>query len=331
MNTTSKTLDQKEVDELLGASQSQRSKLGGSATKKVVPCDVRLASRLTSDEVAAVSALHESFARRLSSSLAAHLRVAFDMHLASVEQLTYHKFTVRAPDLTYFASLHVMPIDARSAIQCDLALAYAMIDLVLGGSGTETIEVRDLTEIEEQILETVIRLIVHDLRNSWAAFLELDIQFEQRQQGAQVQNMMVADDKVLCLTFEAGLSTQSGSLAVIIPAVVANALLRRLCAQSSLSKRIPSRESRRRFQERLLDSRFKADLSLPASLLPIRQLIDLKPGPVLMLAKGAREPIHLNIAGKPMFLAYPVRQGSRRSARVEKRASILSTDAIEKR
>jgi flagellar motor switch protein FliM len=61
----------------------------------------------------------------------------------------------------------------------------------------------------------------------------------------------------------------------------------------------------------------------------IRQLVDLEPGQILMLPKSAREPIDLNIAGKPMFLAYPVRQGTRRSARVERRLSFLSAGKKE--
>jgi flagellar motor switch protein FliM len=289
-----------------------------------------MASRLTPDQVAAVSALHEAFARRLSGSLGAHLRVAFEMHLVSAEQLTYREFTARTPDLSYFASLHVMPIDARAAIQCDLALAYPMIDLVLGGSGAESIEPRDLTEIEEQVFETVVRLVVQHLRNDWAPVLELDFQFEHRQRGAQVQNMMISEDKILCLTFEVGLSSATGTLAMVFPAVIANALLRRLCSQSSFSERIPSRESRRRVRERLLDSRFVANLNLPLSSLPVRQLIDLEVGQVLALPKSAREPIHLNVAGKPMFLAYPVRQGSRRSARIDKRLSVLAPSNNER-
>jgi flagellar motor switch protein FliM len=320
----SKISDPTELDALLGASLASLKGSGRARPRKVVPCDLRLASRLTSDQVAAVSALHESFARRLSGSLGAHLRVAFDMHLVSAEQLTYHEFTSRMPELTYFASLHVMPIDARAAIQCDLALAYPLIDLILGGSGRDSIDPRDLTEIEEQILETVVRLIVQDLRTSWAPYLELDFQFEQRQRGAHVQNMMVSEDKILCLTFEAALAGATGGLAMVLPAVVANALLRRLFTQSSYTKRIPSRESRRLVRESLLDSRFIADLSLPASLLAVRQFIDLEPGQVLMLPKSAREPIHLNIAGKAMFLAHPVRQGSQRSAKIEKRLPMTS-------
>jgi flagellar motor switch protein FliM len=324
-----KTLDQNEIDALFKASQTSRNAPGAAPAKKVVPCDLRLANRLTADQLVAVTSLHEAFARRLSSSLAAHLRVAFDLTLVSAEQMTFREFTRRLSDLTYFASLHVMPIDARAAIQCDLTLAYPIIDVVLGGTGMDSIDMRDLTEIEEQILETVVRLIVQDLRTTWAPVIELDFQFEQRQRGVQLQSTMVPEDKILCLSFEGRLSNASGSLAMVFPAVIADALLRRLSVQSSYTKRMPSRELRRRMRERLLDSRFIADLSLPSSPLAVRQLVDLEPGSVLMLSKRTQEPIHLNIAGKPMFLAYPVRQGTRRGAKIEKRLSILSTNAKE--
>jgi len=282
-----------------------------------------LTNQLGEDQIAALTKLHESFARRLSSSLGARLRVAFEMNLVSVEQLTYREFIGRVPDLTYFASLHVMPIDARAAIQLDIAVAYPIIDIVLGGSGADPIDVRDLTEIEEQILETVVRLIIQDLHATWAPLLDLDFQFEQRHQSTQVQSTMPLEEKTLCLSFEVRLGETAGSLALVFPAVIANTLLRKLSARWSYSERIPSRESRRHIRANLLDSRFMADLSLPNTPLTFRQLIHLEPGQILMLPKNAHEPIHLNIAGKPMFLAYPVRQGTRRSARIEKRVSIL--------
>ena len=246
------------------------------------------------------------------------------MTLVSAEQLTYSEFLSRLQELTYVASLRVMPIDARAVVQLDIALAYPIIDLVLGGSGSESIDLRDLTEIEEQILETVVRLIVHDLQSTWAPVLDLDFQYEQRQRSVQLQSMMLLEEKTLCLRFETRVAEASGSLELLFPAVISNALLRKLSAQWSYSQRMPSRESRRRVRERLNESRFMADLSLPSSPLSIRQLINLEPGQIVMLPKSSLEPIHLNIAGKPMFLAYPVRQGTRRSARIEKRISISS-------
>lgn len=324
-----KTLNQVEIDALFNKAQSSGKAARGASGKKVVPYDLRVVNRMTVEEVAAVTTLHESFARRLTDSLAAYLRSAFEMNLVSAEQLTYREFTSRLPELTYFASLHVMPIDARVAIQFDLALAYPIIDALLGGSGTEPVELRDLTEIEEQVFETIVGLIMQELRTSWASVLRLDFNFEQRQRAMQVHQIMWPQDKILCLSFEARLGATSGSLAMVFPAVISNALLRRLSVQGNVSARIPSRTSRRRVCDRLLDSRFMTDLSLPGSPLSIRQLIDLEPGKILTLSKGPQQPVHLNVAGRPMFLAYPVRQGTRRAARVEKRISLVSSPASE--
>ena len=322
-----RTLEQGEIDALLSnaeADQGAREVLA----KNIVPYDVRRSNQLTQGQISAVTTLHETLARRLSNSLAAYLRVAFEMTLVSVEQLSYSEFLSRLPELTYFASVHVMPTDARAALQLDISLVYPIIDVALGGSGSETIDLRDLTDIEEQILESILRLMLRDLQSTWAPVLELEFQFEQRQQN--IQNTMESREKILCLSFKAHLAEHSGTLAMVFPAVVANALLRRLSAHLSHSERIPSRDSRRRIREQLLDCCFVADLSLPNSPLTIRQLIELQPGSVLTLPRRASDPIQLKIAGRPMFLAYPVRYNAHRGAKIEGRASLLGQNAKKK-
>jgi flagellar motor switch protein FliM len=87
---------------------------------------------------------------------------------------------------------------------------------------------------------------------------------------------------------------------------------------------------RRQLRERLLESRFAARLNLPSCLLSIRQLVALEPGSVLVLPKRANDPVHLDVAGKAMFLAYPVRFGSKRGARIEQRLSITNHKGKEK-
>lgn len=319
------TLDQSQVETLFSKARAAQGRK--VLTKNVVPYDVRRSNQLTQGQVAAVTTLHESLARRLSNSLAAYLRVAFEMKLVSVAQLSYADFLGRLPDLTNFASLHVMPTDARAAVQLDISLAYPIIDVVLGGSGSEAVDLRDLTEIEEQILESIFHLVLLDLHSTWAPVLELDFRFEQWQRNVQMRSIMEAGEKVLCLSFEAQLGEYAGAFAMLFPAVVANALLRRLSAQWSHSQRIPSRDLRRRMREQLLGCSFVADLSLPSSPLTIRQLIDLQPGYVLALPRRSRDPIHLNIAGKSMFLASSVRHGTQRGAKVEKRISPLGQNA----
>jgi flagellar motor switch protein FliM len=324
-----KILNQEEIDALFTAAQKTTSSAPAKPRRKIQKCDLGKSSALTADQVRSVTTLHESLARRLGNSLGAYLRVGFEMNLVSAEQLNYLEFLARVPELTYFAALRILPIDARAAIQADLSLVYPIVDLVLGGSGADPIEPRELTEIEEQIFETVVSIVARDLQTTWAPVLPLDIQFDQRQQLSQIQSLMLPLEKILSLSFEIRLPDARGSLNMAFPAVVANALLRKMSAQWSYSERIPSRDSRRRMRERLLGSHFEAQLRLPPSFLSVRELLSLEPGHVLILPKRAPEPIHLNIAGRPMFLAYPVRLGTQRGARIERRLSIASPHAKE--
>lgn len=319
----SKTLGQNDIDALFTKMQASRTAGGAHPAKKIVPFDLRRSSQLTTDQIAALTTLHESFARRISNSLGAHLRVGFEMTLVSVEQLTFREFSGRVPDLSYLGLMHVMPIDAHAVVQIDIALAFPMIDVVLGGSGSLTMDARDLTEIEEQILDSVFRLIMQDMHQTWAPVMDLDFQFEQRQRNVQMQSSMLPGEKVLCLTFEAHLLETSGAFTIVFPAVVANTLLRRLSARWSHSERLPSRNMRRRLHDLILDGRFLLDLSLPGRKFSVRQLINMMPGEVVVLDHRVSEPVHLNVAGKPMFLAQPARAGSNRAARVVKRVPLF--------
>jgi flagellar motor switch protein FliM len=322
-----KILSQDEIDALFDA--AKQSKKGGAGHKKVVACDLRKLGALNAEQVRVVTTLHESFARRLGNSLGAYLRVGFDMNLVSVEQILYSEFLSRLPEMTYLASLQVMPIDARATMQADLSLVFPIVDLVLGGSGADPIDPRELTEIEEQIFETVVRLIAKDLQTTWAPVLSIDIQFDQRQQHAQVQGLMLPTEKVLSLTFEIRLPDSRGTLNLAFPAVISNALLRKLSVQWSYAERIPSKESQHQLRDRVLESRFAVNLSLPPSPLSIRELVELEPGRVLVLPKRSQDAIDLNVAGKPMFRAFPIRHGSNRGARIERRVSLRGSGRAE--
>src|SRR5256885_3836595 len=108
--------------------------------------------------------------------------------------------------------MNLWPVSARSAIQMDVGLAYPIIDVVLGGTGNESMDIRDLTEIEEQILESVIRLMLLDIHAVWAPVLDLDFRIEQRQRNVEMQNAMLPGEKILCLSFEARLAETSGTI-----------------------------------------------------------------------------------------------------------------------
>src|SRR5205814_5542732 len=100
--------------------------------------------------------------------------------------LTYREFLSWIPEVTYLASCKLAPFNASGLMQLDLGIAFSLIDMLLGGEGAGEPPAREITEIEEQVLETAMRIICRELQSAWQA-LALEFQFEQRQQPGQAQ------------------------------------------------------------------------------------------------------------------------------------------------
>lgn len=324
-----KVLSQDEIDALFSAAQPRQKSRAAAPKKHVERCDLGKSKTLSAEQIRDVNILHEGFARRLGDSLDTYLRTSCGMNLVAVEQLRYSEFLGRVPELSYLASLRMLPIDAGALILMDLSMVFPIIDLALGGSGGDATVPRDTTEIEDQIMETVISLIARDLQITWAPVVTFDIQFAQRQPLSQAYALMLPNERILSLNFEIRLLELRGALNIALPAVVANALLRKLAAPGSLGERIPSRNARRKIRESLLDAYFLADLSLPPSALSVRELLNIEPNYVLVLPIRTDKPIHLNIAGRKMFDAHPVRTGTHKGARIEQRSEVHQSTAKE--
>jgi flagellar motor switch protein FliM len=311
-----KVLNQEEIDAMVRATRPGNAVASPAGSGPVVqPWDIRQAGQIGREQLHSINQLHEVFARNLTHSIGAYLRIAFDCSLVSAEYLTYREFVQRIPEKTYLASCDLTPAGVPSLLQLDLAIAFPIIDVLLGGEGKGGDAVRDITEIEEQVLESIVRVICHELQSAWEA-ISLVFNFGQRLQIAQAQRLMPPDEKNLCLSFEIKMSETRGTLNLAVPAVVSNALLRKLSTELSYQRPRGLIEARRQIEKRLLDCFFSVELSLPHLLVPLQSLAELTPGTVLPLPRSASVPAVLQVEEVRLCKAAPVRVNSRRAARV---------------
>jgi len=283
-------------------------------------------STSASEGAAAESTLAlETFVVNLNGSgPRAYLRIVFDCGLVSAEHLTFREFLHCVPEKTYIASCDLAPVGATAVLQLDLAIAFPIIEIMLGGEGTHSGTTRDLTEIEEQVLEGIIRIMFRELQTSWNA-ISLEFNFGARQHILQTQRLMPPEEKNLCLSFEIKMSETRGTLNLAVPAVVSNALLRKISADFSYQRRRSPAEARLQIQKKLLNCFFPIELSMPDLQVPLENITDLAPGYLLPFSRNVSDPAVLLVDDVWLCSAAPVRVNSRRAARVLSLESQLST------
>jgi flagellar motor switch protein FliM len=309
-----KTLKQDEIDALFQAARPVSPENPAEIRARVLPYNFASAGQISTEQLRAISMLNDLFARNLTHNLSAWLRTRLQVNLVSAEQITFNEFLLRIPEISYVSSVRLEPLGALSVLQLDLAIAPSMIDLLLGGEG-QTGPLRELTDIEESIIGSVVETVCRDLTTAWQP-VGLSFNFERRQMQTQTARIMPVTEKTLCLSFEIRMQESSGLLNLAFPAVVANTILRRLTGVGG-GRRRHALDSRKRIETTAKSLTFGASLQLPSVRIEARELEDLTVGKVIRLNLAANVGAELRAGGQLLFHAQPVRLGPHRGAKVE--------------
>ena len=310
-------LNQEQIDAMVKAARSGgvAAEASGANEPKVEVWDVRRAGQIRREQLQAITHLHEGFARSLTHSLGAYLRVVVSVALVSAEHLTYREFLERVPETTYLASCKMEPMGVTAALQLDLKVAFPIIDLLLGGEGKGAAPTREITEIEEQIMESVARIVCRELGTAWEA-VNLEVGFDQRVEPGEGQRLLPPDAKTLSLSFELTMLDVRGGLNLALPVSVSHALLRKISAEWSDRRPHGRSESRTRLKLRLLECPLAVELGVGELKADVGELSQLAAGQLLPLRRKVSQPASLLVAGVEMFLARPARSGDVRAAQV---------------
>jgi flagellar motor switch protein FliM len=280
----------------------------------ITPCNFRQTERLAVAQVRAVSALNEGFARSLTRALAAYLRVSLECGLTSVEQAPYRDLLSRLPEVTYVATLVASSDHSISLLQMDLGIVMPIIDLLLGGEGKPESNLRELTEVEQNVLEGVVRIVCHEVGLAWQP-LGVSFEFQCREQVANLPKLMAPDERTLALGFEITMPELKGGMRFVFPGLLSNSLLRRLAREGEYHrpKVITSDE---RMRELVMDCGFEFDLSFRDLVVPATELVSMAPGQVLPLYRAVQLPATASVAGVAMFSGHAARNVNRRAAQI---------------
>ena len=313
-----KQLDQSSIDAMFAAAKASiavdEASPSAASASKLEPYNFSRAGQISNEQMRAISTVNNLFARSLMHTLGAWLRTQFDVRLVAGEQLPYGDFVERLVKPVYVCSIRLEPFDALGLLQLDLDLALPIVDVLLGGVGSFA-KARELTDIEEAVLGTVVRKILQELNVAWQP-VGLEMEFERREAEDHVDRMMTPLEKTLCVSFEVRMPEVQGMLNLCFPASVLNALLRRLVAEEGRPRRRTA-EARNRMRELIGQTGVGAVLQFPPMRLRAREVADLTTGSVLRLPLPKHADAELRVGGLVLARAQPVRTGEHRGARLE--------------
>ena len=194
--------------------------LDGVAPSGVVRYNFRRPDRISKEQMEALHFLHERFARNVSQSLAAYFRSATLVSLVSVEQCTYSHVLQSLSDPTAFYALSMLPCDELGGLEINPTVAFAMVERMLGGEGKDAVVDRALTDIEQNVVDSVVKILLEVLSDTWRPVVDVTFGIEGRETRPQMLQVASPNDAMVLLAFHMRVGESQGALNMCLPASI---------------------------------------------------------------------------------------------------------------
>jgi flagellar motor switch protein FliM len=303
-----KIVSQAELDALLASDSAD----GGQET--VERYDFRRADRITKEQLRSLHFLHDRFAHNIATSISAFLRATTEITIVSVDQLAYGDFLTSLPDPTVFYAMSMHPLETLMAVELNPVVALAMVDRMLGGSGDTEGPDRPLTEIEQSIVDSVMKLLMEHLTETWRTVGNVTFNIHARETRPQMLQVTGRNEIVIVMPFLMRVGETRGTLKFCIPASALEAIGDTF-SQAWQRRRQPTAEETARLAANL----GRVPLAVAAQLstrLTARELLALRPGDIVSLGRNAGQPVTIHIGDLPTYAGQLVTQNSSLAVRV---------------
>lgn len=298
MNTSEKT----------GGGRANHKAEHGGGERSVEPCNFRSAGQLSNESARVLTSLYETLARNVMNSLDVYLGAALDVKLTAVQQLSMDEYRARLPHSSYVLPCALAPFSSTMLLEIEGPLLFTMIDLLLGGGGAQLEGLRELTEIDEEVMQGVAALLAQQVERIWQP-IGITVKPGNCTKPSLAHKLFPPMEKVLMVQFELGLAGVSGVLDIVFPASLGGHLVRNIKIDPSSSRGVVRHFPRLSLEQRMLDCKFTVGGSLPEVRVPVRSLAGLAIGDVFLLPTSVDASGRLTLEERAFFEAVPVRSG----------------------
>ncbi|MFP4332007.1 MAG: flagellar motor switch protein FliM [Campylobacterales bacterium] len=302
-------LSQEEIDALLevvddeGGDTESIEKDDVLQQKAITLYDFKRPNRVSKEQLRAFRGIHDKMARNLSSQISAIMRSIVEIQLHSVDQMTYGEFLMSLPSPTSFNVFSLKPLDGTGALELNPSIAFPMIDRLIGGNGDPYESNREFTEIELNLLDTILRQVMGNLRDAWGPIADIYPSIETKESSPNVVQIVAQNEIVIMVVMEIIIGHSSGMMNICYPVIALESVLSRLASRDVMLTETSSKKSRNRELQALLGgAQVVVTAKLGQTRLSLEEILDIKEGDILRLDRPADDTAIVSVDGKDKFI-----------------------------
>jgi len=286
--------------------------------RKIQSYNFRRPDRISTNQIRSLHFVHDRFARNASSSISAYLRTVVELSLETIEQVTYGEFLSNAADPTCYAALSLRPLDGLAALELRPDTAFPMIDRMLGGSGEGISNNRPMTEIEQRVIKSILKILVENLKESWRPIYAIEFETISMETRPHMVQVVGPNEMVIHFKFKLRMKGQTTKLNLAFPTLVLEPIIHIFDQDSNSRKKITNDGA---LLAQLRQVPVRVSVETGESQFPMESLMSLEVGDTLVLDQRTEWPMQIKVEGRKKLLVRAKFDASRKTFSVIGQAS----------
>lgn len=314
-------LSQAEIDALLNALSSgsvDEETIKMSSPQKIRVYDFKRPNKFSKGHLNSLLNIHENFCRALATYLAGNMHVAVEAKVLTTEQITYDEFIRSMPYPTILGIYNMLPLEGNALLEITPALAFIMVDRLLGGQGSENIKNRDLTEIERKIIMSKLKRIVQLIGEAWTEIFEVKSELINMETNPQFTQIVAPNEMVVVSTMEVKIAEARGMISICLPYIVIKPILDKLNTLFLFSSgvKVITPEEKERIKQKIEWARVPLKVFIGKTQITVQELLHLERGDVIPLNQGIKEALAVYVGDFIKFKGMPGLAGSKMAVQI---------------
>lgn len=304
-------LSQNEIDELLKALNTGEIDVQQIQTttkeKKIRVHDFKKANKFAKDHIKTLNIINENYARLVTNFLTGYLRTLVQVDLLSVESLQYFEFSNSISNPAVLSIVDFNPLAGSIILEIGPEIAFAFVDRILGGKGSNIEKVREFTEIEIAIIERIIIQVLNLMREPWENVLSIRPRLERIETNSQFAQITDPNGIVALITLNAKVGEVEGMINICIPHMVIEPIMPKLSTRlwfSSIEKEI-TKESQEVIEAKISRTLIPVKALLGNTTINVNEFLELQPGDVIPLDTNVNGNLEIMVGDLLKFYGKP--------------------------
>jgi flagellar motor switch protein FliM len=217
------------------------------------------------------------------------MRKIVEVKVSSIEQMTYGEFILSIPPITSLNTLSVKPLEGRIVVECNPGISHKIIAELLGNgpSYVPSNHDKELTDLEQEVLDHFYSLMITNLRQTWDEIATINFNIETRDTNANAIQVISNHEVVLLVVIEITIDDEIGNLSLCYPIAYIEPLLNKIVTKL-LGGGANKKASKRQDLNTLISgARMNVEAVIAETELSIKELLNLKQDDVIVFNKNA--------------------------------------------